>query len=105
MTPISLVPEKVETIVLACCSLHNFLSETPTSQGIYIPQESIDREDSVTHSVISGEWQQQQQPQGLVPIERQGSNRHSNAAKEVRDNLCSYFNSKAGSVPWQNNLL
>ena len=25
MTPIGLAPEKVETIVLACCSLHNFL--------------------------------------------------------------------------------
>lgn len=104
MTPISLAPEKVETIVLACCSLHNFLSATPTSQDIYIPQGSIDREDSGTYSVIPGEWRQQQQPQGLVPLERQGSNRHSNAAKEVRDYLCSYFNSEAGSVPWQNNL-
>ena len=64
MTPIGLEPEKVETIVLACCSLHNFLSSCPTSHSLYSPQGSLDTEDSETHIVSPGDWRLQQQPHG-----------------------------------------
>ena len=33
MAPIGLKPEKVEAIVLACCSLRNYLSPRPTSRA------------------------------------------------------------------------
>ena len=34
MTPMRLAPEKVDTVVLACCSLHNFLCSRQGSQTI-----------------------------------------------------------------------
>ena len=105
MTPIGLEPEKVETIVLACCSLHNYLSSRSTFRAVYSPQGSLDTEERDTYIVSPGDWRQQQQPQGLLPLVRQCGNRHTNAAKEVRDYLCMYFNSDQGSVPWQNNMI
>ena len=103
MTPIGLAPEKVEAIVLACCSLHNFLISR--SRTVYMPPGSLDTEDSETHTLSSGDWRQEPNPQGWTPLERQGSNRYTNTAKEIREYLCDYFNSEKGSVPWQNNMI
>ena len=105
MQPIGLVPETVERIVLACCSLHNFLRVRLGSCNVYTPRGSLDTEDRETHDVTLGEWRQGPQPQGLRPIERQGSNRYSSDAKELRDYMCSYFNSETGSVSWQDNMI
>ena len=105
MTPIRLAPEKVENIVLACCSLHNFLSSHHTSRAIYAPQGSFDTEDSDSHAMTPGNWRQEQQPQGLISLERHSGNRHTNAAKAMRDYLCMYFNSDRGSVPWQSSMV
>ena len=103
MSPIKLHPAKVEAIVLACCSLHNFLSIH--SASVYSPQGSMDTKDTGTHIVSPGDWRQQQQPQGLILLARQSGNRHANAAKEVRKYLCTYFNSDHGSLPWQDNMI
>lgn len=103
MTPISLAPEKVETIVLACCSFHNYLISRQTSRCVYAPQGIVDSEDAVTHVVTPGDWRQQ--PQGFISLEQQCGNRHTNAAKAMRDYLCKYFHSENGSVPWQNNMV
>ena len=105
MKPIGLAPEKVETIVLACCSLHNFLRSRLGSCSVYTPQGSIDSEDVETHAVIPGHWRQQPQPQGWATIPQQGSNRYSKTAKEIRDYLQDYFNSEKGSVSWQNDMI
>lgn len=105
MTPIGLEPDKVENIVLACCSLHNFLRSRLGSRAVYTPQGSLDTEDSETHTVSPGDWRNEPNPQGWAPLEQQGSNRHSTAAKEIRDNLRDYFNSDDGSVAWQNNMI
>ena len=58
MSPIGLDPTKVETIVLACCSMHNFLSIR--SSHVYSPQGITDTEHPDTHVVTPGEWRQQQ---------------------------------------------
>ena len=105
MAPINLSPEKVETIVLTCCSLHNFLCSRAGWQSIYAPPGSFDREDPETHDTIPGDWRQTQQPQGMAPLVRQGCNRHSQNAKEIRDYLSTYFNSIDGCVPWQTNMI
>ena len=105
MTPIGLAPEKVETIVLACCSLHNFLSSRLGSRTVYTSQGSLDAQDPETHALSPGDWRQEPQPQGLIPVERQGSNRPSNAAKELRHYLREYFNSDKGAVAWQNQMI
>ena len=76
MAPIHLFPEKAEIIVLVCCSLHNFLCTKKNSKPIYTPPESLSREDSATHTITPGEWRTEQLPQGMIPIERDGSNRN-----------------------------
>lgn len=105
MTPIALSPDKVEVIVMACCSLHNYLRGQSNSHSVYTPQGSIDSEDPDTHALLPGSWRSESDPQGLRPISKQGSNMHSRAAKEMRDYLSDYFMSPDGEVPWQYNMI
>lgn len=63
MTPIGLTPEKVEKIILACRSLHNFLCSTQ-AMSIYTPTGCFDSEDTGTHQITPGEWRQET-PQGF----------------------------------------
>ena len=70
---------------MACCSLHNFLRSRIAASNIYTPQGSLDSEDRETHAEVPGEW-------------RQG-------AKNLRDYLRDYYNSKEGEVPWQWNMI
>jgi len=83
---INLSPEKVQTVVMAICCLHNFLLRNPTSAGQYISPDDEPVAD-------------------LAPLEKQKVNRASNEAMRVRENLCLYFNSEAGSVSWQGNYI
>ena len=101
MTPIGLIPEKVELITMACCAPHNFLQSRFEASSIYTPPGSIDTEDPITHELQLGEWRSEPQATGFVPLARQGSNHCSTAAKQLRDNLCQYFNSMDGQVEWQ----
>lgn len=105
MSPIRLSPEKVESIVLACCTLHNFLRSRQGSRNVYTPPGSMDTENVDTHTVTPGNWRQDKEPQGLVAIEKQGSNHYSTSAKAIRDYLCDYFSSKEGAVAWQDNMI
>ena len=103
MTPLSLDPAKVENIVLTCCCLHNFLCSV--NQSTYAPRRSFDEEDTETNNISPGEWRQEPQPQGMLPLEKQGSNRTSSNARGVRDYLTMYFNSPRGSVSWQSKIV
>lgn len=105
MSPIHLSPEKAELIVMACCSLHNFLCTKKTAKLIYAPEGSFDCEDSITRTVTPGAWRKDSKPGGMIPIEHGGSNRNSLSAREVREYLLNYFNSSEGSVPWQFNII
>ena len=92
-------------IVLACCSLHNFLRIRLGFCNVYAPIGSLDAEDREMHEVTPGEWREEQKPQGLQPLERQGSNQHTSEAHELRDYMCSYFNSDVGSISLQNSMV
>jgi len=105
MTPICLEPAKVESIVMASCTLHNYLREHTEAHSVYMPQGTLDTEDPITHSTQPGEWRKQQQSQSWVPLQRQGSNHHSNAAKRIRNHPCSFFVLQEGEVPWQYNMI
>lgn len=105
MTPIGLEPDKVTTIVLACCSLHNYLREQTISRSVYMPPGSVDGEDPDTHTLRQGEWRSQGNAQGWVGLAHQGSNHHSTAAKQLRNYLCDYFVSSSGEVSWQYNMI
>ena len=101
MLPMNLVPEKVELVVLACVALHNFLRTKLQGNSVYMPPGSIGTDDRETNREIPGSWRSEPQPQGLLPISLQGSNRCSADAKAVRDKLYKYFCSESGEVPWQ----
>ena len=98
---INLIPEKVETLTMACCTLHNFLR---SSTHVYMPPGSVDREDSETHIVEPGDWHQGPQSTGMVNLTRQGSTNYTQTAKQLRDNMCKYFNNE-GAIPWQWNMI
>ena len=76
---IPLAPEKVETVVMACCCLHNFLLRNPTTTVQYLPENPEPVCD-------------------LQPVGRQGGHRAGNEAIAVRLNFAKYFNSSAGAV-------
>ena len=105
MTPMRLTPDKVVTIVIACCTLHNFLRSKQTSRNVYTPPGSVDIEDTDTHTILNGDWRARQEPGGLLPMEKQGSNNYTTKAKAIREYLCDYFNSDKGAVPWQENMI
>jgi hypothetical protein len=86
--PIPLAPHKVEAITMAACCLHNFLMRNSTSQACYVEDvletaAKFDRSDKLS---------------------RQGGNRSSDLATEVRNKFTHYFNT-IGSVPWQSKAL
>jgi len=81
--PIPLSPDKVETIVMATCILHNYLLRNHTSAAQYMSDD--------IHAANE-----------LQPVTGGGGKRPSNEAMAVRDSLCNYFNSGEGAVGWQN---
>lgn len=80
---IPLSPEKVKTVVMAVCCLHNFLCRNKTSADQYVSENQDKMSDLQSVS------------------KRCNVNRNANDAIAVRDNLCNYFNSAAGAVSWQ----
>ncbi|XP_020496176.1 uncharacterized protein [Labrus bergylta] len=85
---------KVEDITLACCALHNFLQ----TESCDLYMTGIVDQEGADHNTIPGSWRQE-------PELRQASLPHTtNAttrAKQHRDELCRYFNSDPGAVPFQ----
>ena len=102
MSPINLVPEKVETITMACCALHNFLR---SRTDVYIPPGSVDKEDSDSCYSTRGVASRSSINSGLVPLARQSSNTYSKMAKDLREQSCDYFNTKEGEVSWQEKMI
>ena len=92
-----LSPENAEKVTLASCVLHNFLREKSPSR--YTPPGSFDTEDIETGDVQEGDRRSSRNLLESVTVS--GRNNSSFAAKEVQDAFCKYFNSSAGSVPWQ----
>ena len=68
MTPFALVPEKVEAITMACCTLHNFLRSCSEACSVYTPPGSLDTEDPVTHELRQGDWHHQSSSASLFPL-------------------------------------
>lgn len=82
--------------------LHNFLMAGRHSEinNSYCPHDYVDVE--CEGHVREGLWRRQgNNCPGLQDVTNLGSNNYSVNAKNVRDNFRDYFNSNAGSVPWQ----
>ena len=92
------VPETTESCVMACVCLHNMLRTwAPGEQNAM-----MDREDD-RGNLIPGAWRDDPV---LDDIDRRlFGNQASRAAKRQRLELMHYYNSPAGSVPWQDRMI
>lgn len=106
MKPIGLSPANVEHVVLATCSLHNFLRGRSNTRNVYLPSGMVDYEDE-THHVIPGRWRQDEAGKGDMwsGLGPQSGPCYARDAKAVRDEFCRYFQSQEGSVSWQDNMI
>ena len=95
--------ELVTNIVKATLCLHNYLRLTDNL--FYMPQGFVDVENN-SGQVVPRDWRKITQDVNgdygaLDTLPRMGSNRCQNAARTVRNDYCSYFNSPEGQLPWQ----
>ena len=90
--------ETARLIVQACVCLHNLMQmRFPTLQNTVLDHEDLN------HDIVPGSWRN---GANMVDVERaRCSNKDSTAAKKQREYLKLYFNSPAGSVPWQDNMI
>ena len=56
---IPLEPENVEKVVLACCTLHNYLRSKTCSRLMYSPPGTFDEENRNTGIFSDGSWREQ----------------------------------------------
>ncbi len=96
--PMELQPEKAEIIVLAICHLHNFLRRNKQSRSLYMPSQSIDREQD--GNIVNGSWRNEPRGSSFLPL-RNIPRRSTEYAQNIRDELADYF-IKEGAVAWQN---
>ena len=97
LTKIELEPEKAKMITLAACCLHNMLIE---KQGSYT-SNGIDHENE-NHDMIPGTWRMDPQ---LATMETTHNRNFSFSSKGQRNLLKTFFNSRVGSVPWQDSMV
>ncbi|XP_069585020.1 uncharacterized protein [Ranitomeya imitator] len=99
-TPINMKLESIDSVVLACCVLHNFLRRRDALA--YSPPGFMDSVGLLNGEVQLGEWRANDPAiAGLQPL-LPGRNTHD--AKTCRDNYCQYFNGP-GAVTWQHQNL
>lgn len=97
---ILLSPEKAQTIVLACCHIHNYLKSK--NSKTYISQGSVDFDNHETSEMYDGAWRNSKNQ--LLTLQTTTSRNTSDRAKQIRDMYSMYF-SNEGAVPWQNNYV
>lgn len=101
-TTINVDLKHVQSIVLACAYLHNFLRRNTTAQALYSPPGSFDREDIDVGTVIPGSWRLDEQH--LADLRKLGRNA-TTRAKAMRDEFMNYFMTEQGRVAWQDKYL
>lgn len=98
-TQINVAPERIDSIVMAACALHNFLIKS--LPNCYAPPECIDREDREEGIVTPG---YDTRNSNMEELERSIHGNTLNAAKRVRENLVDYFVNE-GQVTWQDSFI
>jgi len=82
-------PDRVATIVLSCCALHNLLRLRKPNADLPVDKENPDTHDNSELPDIAGNYR------GYTNVQ----------ANIQRQYLVEYFNSEAGSVPWQLDMI
>jgi len=98
-TQINLEPKNIDSIVMACCVLHNFLMKS--APNTYAPTEVLDHDDIENGITTFG---LDSQDSNMDRLDRRTQGNTNNAAKNVREDFMSYF-SNEGKVPWQLNFV
>lgn len=97
-TSINLAPENIDTVVMACCVLHNFLRrQYPVT---YTPTTTLDYEDTIQGTLTLG---LRADSTNLLELDRGHFRRISNDAKITREEFSQYFNNE-GVLSWQNEM-
>ena len=95
--------EKASLITKSVVALHNFLMKKRACQSenySYCPPSYVDQENR--SGVVPGDWRKEEAVcDGLLLIQKLGSNNYSKSAKEVCDHFKNYFCSPEGPVEWQ----
>ena len=87
--------ETVQLIVNTCMVLHNMMRTRYPGHH----QTLVDQEDA-NGNLIPGDWRRNANME-----QARDPTRESTKAKQEREYLKLYFNSSAGSVPWQDNMV
>lgn len=98
--PIPLPPESVDVIVLAACSLHNWLRKTTET---YITQRCVDFEDRQLGTIQQASWRQQLR----TTLTNLAPTRHNHASRIAIAKRNKYSDLFVGeeAVPWQNRMI
>lgn len=97
-TSINLSPENIDTVVMTCCVLHNFLRRKYSTT--YTPNSTLDYEDTVEGTLTLG---LRVDSTNLLQLDRGHYRNISYDAKMTREEFLNYFNSE-GAVSWQNKM-
>lgn len=95
---LSLNLDNVDSVVLACCALHNYLRKTTPS---YVPRNFVDRENTKKSTFRKGHWRNN--TDGLTPLQHVNNSQRNNEGNDVRDKFMNYFNTE-GKVSFQDKM-
>lgn len=101
LQPININVDNIDIVILACCSLHNFLRKT--SKSSYLSEQLVDHEDLSNGNIIPGEWRQQI-GSTMTTLEKSKSTNATFHAKNVRDTYKKFFNT-VGSTSFQDHMV
>ena len=94
---LEVTPEKAVSITKACLTLHNLFRDRYGVTGVSVDEEDDNKE------MIPGQWRTEA---AMHEVEAQlRAPRATAAGQALRTTLMHYFNSDAGSVPWQLRIL
>lgn len=98
-TEINVSIERIESIVMACCVLHNFLrKKCPAS---YTTPDDLDSENYEAGTFTNG---LRVSDNDLLHLDKSATRNVSQIAKNVRETYMQYFNNE-GAVSWQNGMI
>ncbi|CAI6358932.1 unnamed protein product [Macrosiphum euphorbiae] len=99
-TAINMSPDNIKKVVLAICSLHNFLRKTSNS---YASNKTFDKEDTNTHEIINnGDWRNE--AADITEIQKLVQRNAHSDSKINLNNHKKFYNEK-GKVDWQEEML